>query len=200
MSSSKIWSVTGLGGRCLSEFIDWTQFQSFQYFRPSFVNCCTFNLLSGSTSPFPPLPCVNRYIVHKYTMCKGRGVRGSVGDHILQEFNTLYLTRFRTYKIATKPQTKTQEGWGPQTEKYMPQSPFTGQFFQMTTFCFVFYVVSSSMVRLNFNNLVFSGFLKGIFTGLFSLYTLDYLLLIKGLYVKKYTDLPHKDEITRFIA
>jgi hypothetical protein len=22
------------------------------------------------------------------------------GDHILQEFNTLYLTRFRTYKIA----------------------------------------------------------------------------------------------------
>ncbi len=27
-------------------------------------------------------------------------------DHILQEFNTL-LTRFRTYKIATPPQTKT---------------------------------------------------------------------------------------------
>jgi hypothetical protein len=25
---------------------------------------------------------------------------GSVGDHILQEFYPLYLTRFRTYKIA----------------------------------------------------------------------------------------------------
>jgi hypothetical protein len=27
-------------------------------------------------------------------------------DHILQEFYTLFLTRFRTYKIATPPQTK----------------------------------------------------------------------------------------------
>ncbi len=29
-----------------------------------------------------------------------------VVDHILQEFNTLFLTRFRTYKIATLLQTK----------------------------------------------------------------------------------------------
>ncbi len=28
-------------------------------------------------------------------------------DNILQEFNTLFLIRFRTYKIATTPQTKT---------------------------------------------------------------------------------------------
>jgi hypothetical protein len=27
-------------------------------------------------------------------------------DHILEEFYTLFLTRFRTYKIATPPQTK----------------------------------------------------------------------------------------------
>jgi hypothetical protein len=27
-------------------------------------------------------------------------------DHILQEFYTLFLTRFRTYKIATPPHTK----------------------------------------------------------------------------------------------
>ncbi len=33
------------------------------YFRPSFVNCCPSNLLSGST--LPPFPaCVNRYIVY----------------------------------------------------------------------------------------------------------------------------------------
>jgi hypothetical protein len=36
----------------------------------------------------------------------GRGVLNCVVDHILQEFNTLFLTRFRTYKIATTPQTK----------------------------------------------------------------------------------------------
>jgi hypothetical protein len=29
-----------------------------------------------------------------------------VGDHILQKFNTLYLTRFRTYKIARTTQTR----------------------------------------------------------------------------------------------
>ncbi len=33
-----------------------------------------------------------------------------VGDHILLEFNTLFLTRFRTHKIAILPQTKTWEG------------------------------------------------------------------------------------------
>jgi hypothetical protein len=38
----------------------------------------------------------------------GRGGRvlSSVVNHILQKFNTLFLTRFRTCKIATSPQTK----------------------------------------------------------------------------------------------
>ncbi len=35
-----------------------------------------------------------------------------VGDHILQEFNTLFLTRFRTYKIARPPQIKHRRGRG----------------------------------------------------------------------------------------
>jgi hypothetical protein len=35
----------------------------------------------------------------------GDGVLSPVGDHILQEFNTLYLTRFGTYKIARPPHT-----------------------------------------------------------------------------------------------
>ncbi len=83
--------------------------QSCLYFRPSFVNCCPSNLLSGSTLPPSPFP------VSKYCICRqcvaggGGGERGlsPVGDHILQEFNTLYLTRFRTYKIARPSQTKT---------------------------------------------------------------------------------------------
>ncbi len=36
----------------------------------------------------------------------GGGVLNCVVDHILQEFYTLILTRFRTYKIASPPQTK----------------------------------------------------------------------------------------------
>jgi hypothetical protein len=62
-------------------------------------------------------------------MYKGGGVvLTCVGDHILQEFTILYLTRFRTYKIARPPQTKTWEGRGPQTDKHLPLSPFTGKF------------------------------------------------------------------------
>jgi hypothetical protein len=59
----------------------------------------------------------------------GGGVLNHVGDHILQEFNILYLTRLRTYRIARPPQTKTWEGRWPQKDKQLPQSPFTGHFF-----------------------------------------------------------------------
>ncbi len=37
------------------EFRDWKYMQSYWYFRPSFVNCCPSNLLSGSTLLPPPL-------------------------------------------------------------------------------------------------------------------------------------------------
>jgi hypothetical protein len=72
-----------------------------------------------------------------------------VGDHILQEFKTLNLTRFRTYKIAKPPQTITQEGRGPQTDKYLPQSPFQVNFLDDDIlYCFLsvlsFYVRESS--------------------------------------------------------
>ncbi len=82
-----------------------------------------------NSPPLPPSPIVNKYI---YCM-----VWGSVGDHILQEFYTLYLTRFRTFKIARPPQTKTQEGRGPQTDKHPAKSLYK-LFFQMTTFCIAF--------------------------------------------------------------
>ncbi len=64
------------------------------------------NLLCGSTlpaSPLPPLPCVKGQFIQ--TVCGLEVVGGfeSVGDHILQEFNTLNLTD----KIARPPQTKT---------------------------------------------------------------------------------------------
>jgi hypothetical protein len=49
------------------------------------VNCCPSIFSLTSPTP-PPLPKV---------------------DYILQEFNTLFLTRFSTYKIATPSQTKT---------------------------------------------------------------------------------------------
>jgi hypothetical protein len=55
-------------------------------------------------------------------------VNPALCDHILQEFNTLYLTRLRTYKISLPPQTNLR-GEGGLIQKNLPQSPFTGQFF-----------------------------------------------------------------------
>jgi hypothetical protein len=40
-------------------------------------------------------------------------VLGLVGDHILQEFNILYLNRFRTYKTARPPTAKNLGEEGP---------------------------------------------------------------------------------------
>jgi hypothetical protein len=52
----------------------------FVYIRPSFVNCCHSNLSLAQV-----LSLVGDYILH------------------LQEFNTLYMTRFRTYKLLDPP-------------------------------------------------------------------------------------------------
>ncbi len=110
MSSSKKLTCMGTLRQVFSlEFIDWRYCQSCWCFRPSFVNCCPSNFLSGST--LPPLPCVNKYTVYTYTVGKGGPPltpRGGVW------------------------------GSGPQTDKHRPQSPLTGQFFQMTTFCIAF--------------------------------------------------------------
>ncbi len=100
---------------------------------------CPSNLISGSpTSPLTPPPFPKsqsqstvysiQYITDSVRL-GGGGMLSYVGDHILQEFNTLFLTRFRNYKIASSTKTKTLEGRGPQTGKHLPQSPFTGQFF-----------------------------------------------------------------------
>jgi hypothetical protein len=37
----------------------------------------------------------------------GGGVLSPIGDHILQDFYFLYVTRFRTYKLLAYPKTKT---------------------------------------------------------------------------------------------
>jgi hypothetical protein len=62
--------------------------------------------------PYPSPPTQSQPTVYSDSVWLGGGGGGGVelccvGDHILQELNSLFLTRFRTYKIATPPQTKT---------------------------------------------------------------------------------------------
>jgi hypothetical protein len=75
--------------------------------RPSFVTVAslTFSLVQP---PPPTLPCVKvQYCIYRQCVA-GRGwvVLSPVGNHILQEFNILYLTRLGTYKLSRPPLTK----------------------------------------------------------------------------------------------
>jgi hypothetical protein len=66
---------------------------------------CPSNFLSFSTLPPPPSLVKVQYI---QTVCgwEGVGVLSPIGDHNLQEFNTPYVTRFRTYKMLDHPKQK----------------------------------------------------------------------------------------------
>jgi hypothetical protein len=77
-----------------------------------FVNYCFYNLLSGS--PPPPLPPSHCQRTVLQTVCGWEvvGVLSCVGDHILQEFNTLFLTRFRATKLLDHPKQKPRRGGG----------------------------------------------------------------------------------------
>ncbi len=79
-------------------------------------NCYPPNHLSCSTPP--SLPCVKVQYIQTVCGWEGVGVLIPVGDHILQEFNTLYLTRFRTYKIA-RPSNKNL-GWEGGSDRLTP--------------------------------------------------------------------------------
>jgi hypothetical protein len=58
---------------------------------------CTFSM---TPFPLPPFP------IYRQCVTVGGGMLKCIVDHILQEFYTLFLTRFRTYKIASPPLTK----------------------------------------------------------------------------------------------
>ncbi len=82
---------------------------SVMLFSTPLVKCCpsTFSLTSPSPLPKVKVQNIQRITDSVWLRGWGGGVLRCVVDHILQEFNTLFLTRFRTFKIATPPQTKT---------------------------------------------------------------------------------------------
>jgi hypothetical protein len=60
-----------------------------------------YSTFSLTSFPLPPFPMYSIY-----RQCVTVGVLKCTVDHILQEFYTLFMTRFRTYKIASPPLTK----------------------------------------------------------------------------------------------
>jgi hypothetical protein len=106
--------LTDFSGFCLSDFIDWRYIHSWFVFSTQLVNCCphgqrnytcvllplysTFSLTSS-----PPSQCTE---YRDSVWLWGGGMLKCTVDHILQEFYTLFLTRFRNYTIASPLQTK----------------------------------------------------------------------------------------------
>jgi hypothetical protein len=97
----------GLCGRCLSEFIDLEIQSVMLVFSTQLCELLPLYPSLWFNAPPSPFP-VSTYSIYRQCVTGGGGeVLSLVGGHILQEFNTLYLTRFRTYKIARPSQTKT---------------------------------------------------------------------------------------------
>ncbi len=114
--------LTEFAAFCLTDFRDWRYIHSWFVFSTHLVNWCPMDegtiymvLVYCYPSTVPslwhhPPPPFPMYSIYRLCDCGGGGGGGGVlkctVDHILQEFYTLFLTRFRTYKIASPPQTK----------------------------------------------------------------------------------------------
>jgi hypothetical protein len=108
--------LTDFAAFCLTDFIDWRYIHSWFVFSTQLVNCfphgrrnytcvllplyCTFSLTS---SPLPP----SQWTVYTdNAWLWGGGCWNVLWTIFCKEFYILFLTRFRTYKIASPPQTK----------------------------------------------------------------------------------------------
>jgi hypothetical protein len=105
----KIDLLTDFSALCLTDFIDWRYILSVVcIFDPACellppwtkeLCLCTDAPLPSLYLPPPPLSKLNVQYMQTVCVTVGGGMLNCAVDHILQEF----LTRFRTYKIATPP-------------------------------------------------------------------------------------------------
>jgi hypothetical protein len=108
----KIDLLSDFAALCLTDFIDWRYIHSWLVFSTQLVNCGPHGRRNFTCallplyllSDLPPHPKLNVQYIQIVFGCGGWGMLSCVLDHTL--FYTLFLTRFRTYKIASPPQTK----------------------------------------------------------------------------------------------
>jgi hypothetical protein len=106
--------LTDFAAFCSTDFIDWRYIHSWFVFSTHLLSCfphgrsnytCVLLPLYGTFSlPSPPPP--SQCTVHADSVWLWGGGFKCIVDHILQEFYSPFLTRFRTFKVASPPQTK----------------------------------------------------------------------------------------------
>ncbi len=106
------------------------------------------------TSPPPLIPSQSQSTVCRQCVAGwGWGVLSCVKDHILREFNSLFLARFRSNKIALPPQTKPRRGGCFRQINTCRKVPLNVIFCQITTFGIAFYQAvfrpDNSVCKLN---------------------------------------------------
>jgi hypothetical protein len=111
----KIDQLTDFAALCLIYFIDWRYIHSWLVFSTQFVNCCLHGRRNYTcvllplyllSDRLPPLPKLNVQYIHTVCGCGGGGGVELCCRPYSAGVLTLFLTRFRTYKIASPPQTK----------------------------------------------------------------------------------------------
>jgi hypothetical protein len=109
----KIDLLTDFAALCLTDFIDWRYIHCWLVFSTQLGYCCP-HWWRNYTCVLLPLYLLSDLPPSSQTKCAEctgsvllwGGAMSCVEDHILQKFYTLFLTRFRTYKIASPPETK----------------------------------------------------------------------------------------------
>ncbi len=113
--------LTDFAAFWLTDFIDWRYIHSWFVVSTQLVNCCPHGrrnysilylctvapllyLLSDLLPPPPSSQCTE--CTDSLWLWGGGGVLKCTVGHILQEFSTLFLARFRIYKFALPPLTK----------------------------------------------------------------------------------------------
>jgi hypothetical protein len=107
--------LTDFAALCLTDFVDWRYIHSWLVFSSQLVNCCPHGgknytcvlLPLYHLSDLPPSPKLNvQYTDSVWLWGRGVGMLNCAVDHILQEFYTLFLTKFRTTKLLHHPRQK----------------------------------------------------------------------------------------------
>ncbi len=90
------------------------------------------------------------FSIHRQCVAgRGWGCWVVLETYSAEEFTLCFWPDSEPTKLLYRPKQKPRRGWRPQTDKHLPQSSFTGQFFHITTFGIAFLLSISLILHLS---------------------------------------------------